>query len=70
MKKISARNNLKGKVKVIKHGTVNSEVTIELPGGTEIVSMITKSSAEHLELAPGKEVHAIIKASNVMIATD
>ncbi len=70
MKKISARNNLKGRVKNVKHGTVNSEVTIELPGGIQIVSMITKSSAEHLELAPGKEVYAIIKASSVMIATD
>ncbi len=70
MKKISARNNLKGKVKSVKHGTVNSEVTIELPGGTQIVSMITKSSAEHLELAAGKDVYAIIKASSVMIATD
>ena len=70
MKNISARNNLKGKVKSVKPGTVNSEVTIELPGGTEIVSIITKSSAEHLGLVPGKEVYAIIKASSVMIATD
>ena len=67
---ISARNALKGKVTNVAHGAVNTEVTIELPGGTEIVSIITKSSAERLKLAPGNEVHAIIKASSVMIATD
>lgn len=68
MVKISARNALKGKVKRVEHGAVNSEVILELPGGVEVVSIITKYSAERLELAPGKEVHAIIKASNVMIA--
>ena len=68
--KISARNVLKGKVTKIIHGAVNSEIIVELPGGTEIVSIITKSSAENLGLAEGKEVHAVIKASNVMIATE
>ena len=68
--KISARNILKGKVKEIKHGTVNSEVIIELPGGSEIVSIITKESAENLKLAQGKQVYAIIKASNVMVGID
>ena len=68
--KISARNLLKGKVKSVKHGAVNSEIVVELPGGAEIVSIITKSSAEHLGLAKGKDVYAVIKASNVMIATD
>lgn len=68
--KISARNVLKGVVKSVNHGAVNSEVVIELPGGAEIVSVITKSSAESLELAAGKEVYAVIKASNVMIAAD
>jgi molybdopterin-binding protein len=68
--KISARNVLKGTIKTIHHGAVNSEVVIELPGGNEIVSMITKSSAESLDLAAGKEVYAVIKASNVMIAIE
>ncbi|WP_198470019.1 TOBE domain-containing protein [Acetomicrobium sp. S15 = DSM 107314] len=68
--KISARNVLKGKVKKVIHGAVNSEVTLELPGGLEIVSIITKTSAENLGLTEGKEVYAVIKASNVMIATD
>lgn len=68
--KISARNVLKGKVKQVTPGAVNTEVTMVLAGGNEIVSIITKSSAERLGLAEGKEVYAVVKASNVMIATD
>lgn len=68
--KTSARNMLKGRVVKVDHGAVNSEVTIELPGGQQVVSIITKYSAESLGLAQGKEVYAVIKASNVMIASD
>lgn len=68
--KISARNVLKGKVKSVNHGVVNSEVTVELPGKLTIVSIITKESAQNLGLVKGKEVYAVIKASNVMIAID
>jgi molybdopterin-binding protein len=68
--KISARNVLKGKVAKVIHGTVNSEVVVQLPGRVEIISIITKKSAKGLALSKGKEVYAIIKASNVMIATD
>jgi len=67
---ISARNVLKGKVKSVQHGAVNTEVVVELSDGAEVVSIITKSSAEKLGLAAGKEVYAVIKASNVMIALD
>ena len=68
--KLSARNVLKGKVKSVTAGAVNSEVVVTLPGGAEVVSIITKTSAEALGLAAGKDVYAVIKASNVMIATD
>ena len=68
--KISARNILAGTVKQITHGAINTEVTVELPGGMEIVSIITKTSAENLGLEEGKSVYAIIKASNVMIGVD
>lgn len=68
--KLSARNVLRGKVKSIEAGAVNSEITVELPGGQELISVITKSSAENLALAAGKDVYVIIKASNVMIGTD
>ena len=68
--KISARNILKGKVKQITPGAINTEVLVEFTGGSEIVSVITKESAEKLGLSVGKEVYAIIKASNVMIGVD
>jgi molybdopterin-binding protein len=61
---------LKGKVKKVNPGAVNTEVVVELQGGAEVVSIITKDSAERLGLAAGKDVYAIIKASNVMIGTD
>ena len=68
--KISARNVLKGKVKSIVDGAVNCEVTVELAGGAEVVSVITKESVHSLKLAAGKEVYAVVKASSVMIAVD
>ena len=67
---ISARNTLKGTVTQVSPGTVNTEVTVELPGGAVVVSIITKASAERLKLTLGKEVYAVIKASDVMIATE
>jgi molybdopterin-binding protein len=45
-------------------------VVLELPGGVELVSIITKRSAEDLRLAAGSEAYAVVKASNVMIAVD
>ena len=68
--KISARNVFKGKVKKVAHGAVNSEVTVALPGEIDIVSVITKASAENLGLGEGKEVSVVIKATNVMIAVE
>jgi molybdopterin-binding protein len=68
--KISARNVLKGTVVKVIHGSVNSEVTIELPGGTQLVSIITNTSVDNLGLTEGKPAYAIIKASNVMIGID
>lgn len=68
--KLSARNMLKGTVKQIIAGAVNSQVIIQLAGGETIVSVITKESVESLGLVVGKEVYAVIKASNVMVAVD
>lgn len=67
---ISARNALKGYVKTLAPGAINTEVTVEVAPGIEVVAIITKSSAEKLGLAEGKEVYAVVKASDVMIATD
>ena len=68
--KLSARNVLKGKVKSVTPGAVNTEVVIEMPGGAEVVSIITKTSADGLGIAVGKDVYAVIKATNVIIAVD
>jgi molybdopterin-binding protein len=68
--KLSARNVLKGKVKSVTLGAVNAEIVIEIPGGATVVSVITKASAEGLGLSVGKDVYAVIKATNVMIGVD
>jgi len=67
---LSARNVLKGRVKKLVQGEVNTEVTIELASGVEVVSIITKTAAANLGLAEGRDAYAVIKASNVMIATE
>lgn len=67
---ISARNSLKGRIKKISPGAVNTEVIVEVANGLEVVAIITKESAERLGLAVGKEAYAVVKASDVMIATD
>jgi molybdopterin-binding protein len=67
---VSAKNQLRGKIIRISDGAVNSEVLIELTPGVEITSIITKSSVENLKLSEGKEVYAVIKASNVMIGIE
>lgn len=68
--KLSARNVLPATVKAITPGAVDTEVTVELTPGIEIVSIITKQSAETLKLRPGIKAYAIVKASNVMIGVD
>ena len=68
--RLSARNVLRGKIKQVKSGAVNTEVVLELSPGVEVVSIITKESADNLQLAPGKSAYAVVKASNVMIAVD
>ncbi|MFB3763887.1 MAG: molybdopterin-binding protein [Methanotrichaceae archaeon] len=68
--KISARNILNGKIKSITRGPVSAEVTIELNGKETMVSVITNTSIDNLDLKEGNEVYAVIKATNVMIATD
>ena len=68
--KLSARNILKAKVVKIVKGAVNAEVTLELPDGTQLVSIITIASVESLGLKEGKAAYAIIKASNIMVGVD
>jgi molybdate transport system regulatory protein len=68
--KLSARNVLKGTVKTVTHGAVDSEVVLELAPGVEIVSIITKSSAEGLGLKVGDSAFAVIKAPTVIIGVE
>ncbi len=63
---LSARNQLRGTVKSVKLGNVMAEVVISV-GTIEIVSAITRASAEHLALKAGDSVTAIIKSTEVMI---
>ncbi|MEH2165236.1 MAG: molybdopterin-binding protein [Nostoc sp.] len=67
---VSARNSLKGTIKTIHPGAVNSEVILEIVPGVEITAIITKESVEHLQLQEGKQAIAVIKASDVIIATE
>ncbi|MDY0391071.1 TOBE domain-containing protein [Desulfobulbus oligotrophicus] len=64
---LSARNQIKGKVKDVKKGMVMAEVTVEVAPGVEIVAAITTSSVERLGLAVGKEAQVAIKATSVML---
>lgn len=68
--KLSARNTIKGTVKKLVIGAVNAEVTLEVAPGVEVVSIISKASAENLGLSEGSEAYAVIKASNVMLAVE
>jgi molybdopterin-binding protein len=66
---INVRNQFKGKVKEIIEGPVVSEVDVETPGGLVVTSVITTRSIKGLRLAVGKEVVALVKATEVSIAT-
>jgi len=63
---ISARNQLKGRVKEVVLGTVMAEVVVDV-GGQELASAITRRSAEALGLKAGDSVTVIIKATEVII---
>ena len=65
--KLSARNQLKGKVVSIEKGAVNGIVGIELKGGDVITSTISLNSINELGLEVGKEAYAVIKATSVMV---
>ncbi|MGH6848616.1 MAG: TOBE domain-containing protein [Methylocella sp.] len=68
--KISARNFLKGKIKEVHKGATTAHVEIELNGGETVISSITNEAVEELGLKKGATAYAVIKASDVMIATE
>jgi molybdate transport system regulatory protein len=66
----SARNQFAGPITALREGAVNFEVSLRLDEHNELTAMITRESAERLALAIGKEVHALVKASSVIIMTE
>lgn len=67
---ISARNQIVGVIENIINGAVNSEVELKLKGENKIVSIITNSAVDNLDLNKGDEVVAVIKSSNVLLSTE
>ena len=67
--RFSARNQLIGKVDAVMTGAVNSEVLVRLPGGAQVVAIVTNTSADGLGLCQGDEVTAMFKSSSVFLAT-
>lgn len=68
--KTSARNQLFGKVLAVKHGAVNDEVVLALPGEHTITAAVTHESVQELGLAPGVDACALVKASWVVLAVE
>jgi molybdopterin-binding protein len=66
---LSARNQFAGKVKSINFGNIMAEVVIKV-GSIELVSVITRHSAEQLKLKAGDTVTAIIKSTEVLVGKD
>ena len=68
--KITTKNILEGVVTAVKAGAVNDEISIELKGGLKMSAIVTSASTETLGLKPGREVVAMVKGVNVLLARD
>jgi molybdopterin-binding protein len=68
--KISARNQLKGKITAIKEGAVNGIVSLDIGGGNKVSATISIDAIKELGLRVGGEAYAIVKATSVMIGID
>jgi molybdopterin-binding protein len=66
---INVRNQFRGKIKEIIEGPVVSEVDVQTPSGQIVTSVITTRSVRELDLKPGREVVALVKATEVSLAT-
>ena len=66
--KLSARNQIKGKIVEVRKGATTAHVRIDIGNSVIITSPITNEAVEELGLAAGDEAIAIIKASDVMVA--
>ena len=67
--KLSARNQLKGKIVEVKKGVTTAHVRIDI-GGQIVTASITNESTDEMQLAVGQTAYAIVKASSVIVAVD
>ncbi len=65
--KLSARNQIKGRVVEVKTGATTSHVRLDIGNGVIVVASITNEAVDDLALKPGDEAYAVIKASDVMV---
>jgi molybdopterin-binding protein len=65
--KLSARNQLKGRITAVKSGAVMAEVEVQIDPG-QMVAAITDTSRDELSLQQGDEVTVIVKSTEVLIA--
>jgi molybdopterin-binding protein len=68
--RISARNQIKGKVVEVRKGATTSHVRVDIGNGQIVTSSITNEAVDDLGVATGHTVTVVIKASDVMIAVD
>ena len=68
--KISARNRLKGVVKEVEKGVVAAKVRIEINTPAVVTALISQEAVEELDIKPGNNVEAVIKATEVMVAKE
>ena len=68
--RLSARNQIKGKVTAIERGPIHSKVRIEIGGGNQLTAVISTEAVDDLKLAVGQACFAVIKATSVMVGVD
>ena len=68
--KVSARNQLKGKIVELEKGAVNALVKIDIGGGNVISATISLDAVKDLGLEKGKDAYAIVKATSVMVGVE
>lgn len=68
--KVSARNQLKGKIVELEKGAVNALVKIDIGGGNVISATISLDAVKELGLEEGKDAYAIVKATSVMVGVE
>jgi molybdopterin-binding protein len=67
MQKLSARNQIKGKIVAVEKGMTTAHIRIDIGGGAVLTSSITNEAVDELALKAGDEAWAVVKASDVMI---